>query len=79
MHINARAGALLLHDMYIHMYAWGILECRPGYIYIYIFTISMSHDLRVSSLQLAKKRYHESEERESSLINGLRKPGLNQW
>ena len=41
-----------------HTYAWGILECRPRYIYIYIFKISMSHDLRVSSLAaLARCNY----------------------
>ena len=35
----------LLHDTY-DMYAWGILECRHRYK----STLSMSHDLRVSSL-----------------------------
>ena len=35
---------------HVRTYACGILECRPRYIYIYIFKISMSHDLRVSSL-----------------------------
>ena len=53
MCINAPTGCYYCATIvYVHTYAWGILECRPRYIYIYIyiFKISMSHDLRVSSL-----------------------------
>ena len=53
MCINARCRALLsllLHDTYLHMY---ICTPAPGAFWsvdIDIYTISMSHDLRVSSL-----------------------------
>ena len=48
MRINARAGALLLHDRYVS--TPGAFWSVDLDIYIYIFKISMSHDLRVSSL-----------------------------
>ena len=52
MRINARAGALLLHDTYVRTYVRtpGAFWSVDLDIYIYIFKISMSHDLRVSSL-----------------------------